>query len=892
MLKSDANQHNWGGPVYTFTHFATTDRGEKQVLGALPGLNPQPYYSKDHLAISPNGDRVFDSFEFKGTFWRNYQSFIIRVVNDKGEEVFKNQSYGGLKNYINSDNKSATTGLYAWKWDGLKRKGFLSTEPVPDGTYTVELISRPVVEGAQAQTVSYKVAVDRVAPDVKTSTYNADTKTFVLNKIDEAGSGIRQVFVVNGQGEVINPVRTDTTTPSQAELSLKPVAELTDLSFTLPSDANPDDYSLVMQDWAHNVYKKKLMDSVLDPSKASVRVQATAQGEFAKVPEFTTTIYDENSAEVQPDALEFGKSYTLEVDFDDTENYELTNEVPIVFMPTTEDPHVVVNLVFKKIVYTTVKANVVVVDAESKRTYPGEPKISIVNKSTGKVYDLAYTATTTHSKAEGRVPVGDYLIQVSDVAAGWSYALDKTEVTIKGAFLEFGFAGNAFTVTYTKNPAPVEAIQVRLTEAENSLYKEYSADKPLVFVFTNAKTNAVTEHVLDGTEASKTLTIDSGTYSLAVKGAPAHVRFALVGQDAKNFDLEKNATGPTELTFSFVELEEVTVILHEQTDTEYTEHSEENPVVFVFTNLDSKAVVRKEFSQTNKQVKLRAGRYSVVVERPENYTVELYQKDATNFVVEPPQYAPFVTLSFKLVQAEEQTPQVPTYTIVEGNNQAVVRNAGVTARFKSDAPFAQFDHVKVDGAVVEQTNYTATEGSTIVELNEAYLKTLAVGEHTLELLFKDGGVASTKFTVQDPAVVDPVDPVDPTEPEVPGNPTDPEVPGNPGEPQPENPQPGTDPVPGTDPEPGTDPVDPEVPQPGVDPVPGGDPVDPQDPAKPGEGDVDSSENNSPSDGSQTVVKPAVKPVVADTSDPLMAYAGMSLIGALSLGGAFLYRKKQ
>lgn len=52
----------------------------------------------------------------------------------------------------------------------------------------------------------------------------------------------------------------------------------------------------------------------------------------------------------------------------------------------------------------------------------------------------------------------------------------------------------------------------------------------------------------------------------------------------------------------------------------------------------------------------------------------------------------------------------------------------------------------MDGNVVDPTNYTAREGSTIIELHADYLKTLSEGPHTFEIAWTDG-TASTGFTV-------------------------------------------------------------------------------------------------------------------------------------------------
>ena len=49
--------------------------------------------------------------------------------------------------------------------------------------------------------------------------------------------------------------------------------------------------------------------------------------------------------------------------------------------------------------------------------------------------------------------------------------------------------------------------------------------------------------------------------------------------------------------------------------------------------------------------------------------------------------------------------------------------------------------------LVDPKNYTAESGSTIITLKKEFVDKLSVGEHTLKVLFNDGGVAITTFNV-------------------------------------------------------------------------------------------------------------------------------------------------
>lgn len=66
--------------------------------------------------------------------------------------------------------------------------------------------------------------------------------------------------------------------------------------------------------------------------------------------------------------------------------------------------------------------------------------------------------------------------------------------------------------------------------------------------------------------------------------------------------------------------------------------------------------------------------------------------------------------------------------------------------FTSNAAFADFQKVSVDGNDLDASNYTVEDGSTIVTLQPSYLDTLSVGKHTLAIV-SDTGTAETEFTV-------------------------------------------------------------------------------------------------------------------------------------------------
>ena len=85
--------------------------------------------------------------------------------------------------------------------------------------------------------------------------------------------------------------------------------------------------------------------------------------------------------------------------------------------------------------------------------------------------------------------------------------------------------------------------------------------------------------------------------------------------------------------------------------------------------------------------------------------------------------------------------------IIEGNNAIVNNEEKKSLTFRSNATFADFIRVELDGKNLDEKYYTKAEGSIIVTLNNDFVSTLSVGEHTLGIV-SESGTATAKFTVK------------------------------------------------------------------------------------------------------------------------------------------------
>lgn len=106
--------------------------------------------------------------------------------------------------------------------------------------------------------------------------------------------------------------------------------------------------------------------------------------------------------------------------------------------------------------------------------------------------------------------------------------------------------------------------------------------------------------------------------------------------------------------------------------------------------------------------------------------------------------------TFDVDDAENVTFDVtaPLYAATKGNGQAYAKGNENGLTFHFSGPLDEFTRLLVDGNEASAENYTATKGSTIIELKPAYLDTLAAGGHTVTAVWKDGTATDASFTVE------------------------------------------------------------------------------------------------------------------------------------------------
>ena len=175
-----------------------------------------------------------------------------------------------------------------------------------------------------------------------------------------------------------------------------------------------------------------------------------------------------------------------------------------------------------------------------------------------------------------------------------------------------------------------------------------------------------------------------------------------------------------------------------------------------FTANDNVAVSGGTFSSQVPSEYVAADK-RVRVDNANSYTIVTNGSITSGTYTEEPTVAP----GYKAVKNDDNTWRVertssggyyyygPSITaVLNGTNKSATDYPGGDCGlvFRSTAAFSTFQGVQVDGKTLAKSNYTAEEGSTVVYLKAAYLKTLAAGKHTVTILSTSGNT-SMDFTI-------------------------------------------------------------------------------------------------------------------------------------------------
>ena len=195
------------------------------------GYNPvDGSYTKENLAISPNGDGVQDQIIGIISLLRNAEQAEVRVLDEEGNALRTIRSEFDLRKHYYDSGLAPTYSLDPGRaWDGN-----INGQLAEDGDYIYEVRAR-LDETREWQSFQLPVQVDTVVPEVAAS-FNPEENTFTVQAVDnEGGSGVAYYMLV-ADGTAL----PDLYSAEQTELDL-------------PEGASADaEYSVVAVDFAGN----------------------------------------------------------------------------------------------------------------------------------------------------------------------------------------------------------------------------------------------------------------------------------------------------------------------------------------------------------------------------------------------------------------------------------------------------------------------------------------------------------------------------------------------------------------------------------------------------------------------------------------------------------------
>ncbi len=238
---------------------------------------------------------------------------------------------------------------------------------------------------------------------------------------------------------------------------------------------------------------------------------------------------------------------------------------------------------------------------------------------------------------------------------------------------------------------------------------------------------------------------------------------AVVNTKVENIYTNTSSTGTIDLTngkeyiIDFSKDDELTEGLKSFADLDKTLYYQKFNESLLVTNNESVAVIKIVGNRSENKAILTA--VNVGTKKEENvkglhtkYTGSKLQFDGSDDDIINETRTDYYTkctynFTFKYLNDEVEKKE---YKFIEGADQKYIKGESNSAKFRIDADYGLFDNkVYIEGTLVYGDNYTSESGSTIITFKKEYMDELPVGEHTLKVVFSDGGEAITKFEIKE-----------------------------------------------------------------------------------------------------------------------------------------------
>ena len=249
---------------------------------------------------------------------------------------------------------------------------------------------------------------------------------------------------------------------------------------------------------------------------------------------------------------------------------------------------------------------------------------------------------------------------------------------------------------------------------------EYTA--PIAVTGTQGQSVTTTIRAIAVKEGMQNSSVQTFTYTINL-AMPKHTITATAGANGRI-----SPAGMVEVTEGNDQLFTITAEEGYEIDTLKVDNAEVSVMSsYTFTGVRADHTIAVTFKQ--KDTPVQPVEAPAITAQPQNTTVGAGE-----------------TAVLTVMENTAPAPARVNYEILDGANGSWVLNSDGSLSIRGSGEFSKFVGVRVDGTLIDTTNYTAREGSTIITLEAAYLNTLSVGTHTFELIWTDGS-ANTTVTI-------------------------------------------------------------------------------------------------------------------------------------------------
>lgn len=243
------------------TYLATEVEGisTRFVLGLEKDGNEENLKTnRDKIAISPNGDRVYDKAIFSAVFYRNAKNTSFSLLNEEGtvlesKDLIKNIS----KNYFSGNYRNRKSEILG---------SYTPESNIEDGKYTLRLKYTPFGYDNEQHT-DYPIIIDREAPKVVQTIPNPNEKDYQIIFND----GTQETHEkVSGIYSVETEYKGEKTDVEFSELGYG----YAQAAFTVPENVDKNEYKVIITDWARNKTTATLAELLNQDEKGSIKIES------------------------------------------------------------------------------------------------------------------------------------------------------------------------------------------------------------------------------------------------------------------------------------------------------------------------------------------------------------------------------------------------------------------------------------------------------------------------------------------------------------------------------------------------------------------------------------------------------------------------------------------